>query len=251
METKMMWGEESELSGPRDYFRNSLLLREIEKNQKGKKILDFGAGSGHLILRLLEKGNTCLGIDTSKVVIDVLEEKVKGKFGNKVTTIKGDDKKLFKLTQKFDVVVSGEVLEHIKNEARAIEGFFKILKRDGICVVSVPANKIYWDINDDFSGHYRRYSKNELVELFRKSGFKILKAYYWGFPLSLIWHRLIYLKIIKNKIHMKKKYSGSKTFLGKLLQKGWLKNVLSHIFWLDELFNWTKLGGGLILVAKK
>jgi len=81
METKMMWGEEPELSGPRDYFRNSLLLREIEKNQKGKKILDFGAGSGHLILRLLEKGNTCWGIDTSKVVIDVLEEKVKGKFG--------------------------------------------------------------------------------------------------------------------------------------------------------------------------
>ena len=57
----------------------------------------------------------------------------------------------------------------------------------------------------------------------------------------------------KVKMESKRKiiYSESKTLFGKIIRSEKLKQMFSKIFYFDQLFNWTKLGGGLLLVAQK
>lgn len=249
----MQWGEDPELSGPRNWFRESLMIHEVLNHFRKGKILDFGCGSGNLLIRLVKMGFSGIGIDVSPSAISYFNNQIaRHRLQRSITTIIGTDKSLTQgeYRNNFDVIVCGETLEHIKNDIKTVEGFSKVLKRGGICVVSVPAHMYLWDENDDFSSHYRRYERDNLEKIFTGNGFTIVNVYYWGFPLSLLWHRIIYLRMIRKKRN-NKKFTNSPGIIGYLLSKNFLKKFLSIPFWIDQLFNWARLGGSLILVAKK
>lgn len=252
MMKKAVWGKNPEFWGPRDWFRNSLLLKEIKARGERGFLLDFGCGSGNLLIRLAREHFLGKGIDASSLAVKFLRKRVKKEsLIKKIKVVKGKENFLFKTKDRFNVIVSGETLEHLENDERAVQGFYRSLKRGGICVVSVPSHKWLWDINDDFSGHYRRYEESDLRILFKTAGFKIEKVYYWGFPVSFLWHKLIYLPLIKKEVETGKVYVNNSGFLGKILSWHGTKRIFSIPFWLDQLFNWTRLGGGLILIARK
>lgn len=250
---KMEWGSDPELSGPRNWFRESLIFKELKKYKKDGKVLDFGCGSGNLLFRFVKNGYKCWGIDLSPLAIKYINRKIKQQQLRQLEAHVGDETYLFnkKNREQFDAVVSGETIEHIKDDARVVKGFYNVIKKGGICVVSVPAHKYLWDVNDDFSSHFKRYEQADLAQLFINAGFKIRNVYYWGFPFSLIWHRIVYNRIVKNKVSTDANYSQSNTLFGQILSNNFLKQVFSLPFWFDQLFNWTGLGGGLILTAQK
>jgi 2-polyprenyl-3-methyl-5-hydroxy-6-metoxy-1,4-benzoquinol methylase len=249
-QNKMNWGEEPELTGPRDYFRNTLLINEVMRYKSKGSLMDFGCGSGHLLMRLAKKGYKCVGIDASDTAIRFLNERVEKQRINNITTIEADDQQLKNISQTFDIIVSGETIEHIKDDQGLVNSFYNALNGDGICVISTPAHMYLWDKNDDFSSHFKRYETDELKSMFEKAGFMIEKAYYWGYPLTQIWHTQLYNRLIENKIEKKVNYSKQSpvSFLSKN-QK--VTELLSWPFYFDQLFNWTKKGGGIILVARK
>lgn len=247
-EKKIIWGEDLGFSGPRDFFRNSLILKEVLRNKKHGDILDFGCGSGHLTFRLINKGFSVCGIDSSPLVFQHLLIIKTEKQISKLQVVRGNEKTLFKLKKKFDVVVSGEVLEHLKDDIKAVKGFCKLLKDDGICIVTVPSHPYLWDVNDDYSSHFRRYEKENLIALFEKAGFKIKKCFYFGFPLVYLWHKFVFLPFITRRLQKKQNQinpSNPFSIDSKSL------NIMSIPFWIDQLFNWTEKGGGLLLVAEK
>lgn len=248
---KFKWGSDPQFSGPRDWFRNSLILHEVELRKHKGNLLDFGCGSGNLILRV-KNSFSCLGVDSSGQAVKYANRQLKNRQGKNSIIIKQEnDHFLFKTAKRFDVIVSGEVLEHLKADKQAVKGFYRVLKPGGICVVSVPAHMLLWDITDDYADHFRRYSLKELKGLFEAAGFKVENVYYYGFPLTLCWHRFIFLPLFKSGVERKSIYTGSSTFFGRILASDLLKKLFSIPFRLDNLFNWTNLGNGLILVAVK
>ena len=52
------WGEHPDIYGPRDYFRNMLIFRELKKHKEIKKILDYGCGVGNMLTFLAQKKDT-------------------------------------------------------------------------------------------------------------------------------------------------------------------------------------------------
>ncbi len=251
---KMEWGEDPELSGPRNYYRESMLIQEIRKRKKRGKILDFGCGSGSLLMRIAKYGYKGEGIDLSQSAVAYARMKMKrSTMQNRIHFSVGSVKTLFKKTMrnKFDIVFSGETIEHIKNDQQVIKGLYAVLKKNGICAVSVPAHMKLWDINDDFSSHFKRYEKKSFTQIFKNAGFSVVTCYYWGYPFCFLWHRLVYLPVVEKKINENKTYSKSPSILGYILSKDIFKSLMSYPFWIDSLFNWTGKGGGLILVAKK
>lgn len=246
------WGEDPDFSGPKDWFRNSLIIREIKKRKSSGRILDFGAGNGNLTIRLAKEGFTCLGIDKSKTAIRNLNKKAKSEgLSHKIVGKIGDEKSILKLRDKFDIIVCGETLEHIENDQKVVSSFYKKLKQKGVCVITVPADMDSWDINDDFSSHYRRYGRSHIVKLFESENFKVVKVLLWGFPLGRAWYKMVYLPLVRIKIEKEKIYSDSKGLLGKLVGNNWIKKIASWLFWFDHLFNWTNLGKDMVVVARK
>lgn len=67
----------------------------------------------------------------------------------------------------FDAVLIGEVLEHLREDAKALDNIRQVLKPDGRLIVTVPY------FNDREEGHVRIHSPFSAERLLRMSGFSV------------------------------------------------------------------------------
>jgi SAM-dependent methyltransferase len=80
-----------------------------------------------------------------------------------------------------DAVVLLNVLEHIKEDEKAMRMLFRILKPGGIAILEVPSGSHLFDIYDELLRHYRRYDMKTFRSLTENVGFEVLKASHLGF----------------------------------------------------------------------
>ncbi len=76
--------------------------------------------------------------------------------------------------QYFDLVCGFDVLEHIKDDQRALNEVGRILKNKGKFIFSVPLQKSLYNEYDKTCGHMRRYEAKELVEKLSRAKLKII-----------------------------------------------------------------------------
>lgn len=249
---KVTWGEDPDGCGPRNYFRESLIIDNVKERLEAGKILDAGCGNGSLSRRLAKKGYKVEGIDASKLSIEFLHKKIIE--NNLQKNLHAQVGSIFKVPFKnsyFDGVVCGEVLEHLEDDRKAIKELFCVLKKNGYCVVTVPAKMEKWDSVDDASEHIRRYTREELVQKFEKEGFSVVSSNYWGFPLTNFWHSHIYRPFLEKQMATGFKVTESQGLFAKAMKNEKLVSFFSQAFLIDKIFMHTKLGNSLILVAKK
>ncbi len=108
----------------------------LAPNLNGKKILDAGCGDGWYSARLVEQGSSVTGVDYSIQAVEFARLIVKN-----ATFQEASLTKLPFLDDTFDVIFVIQVLEHIPplELSLAISELARILKKDGVCVVSVPS----------------------------------------------------------------------------------------------------------------
>jgi len=247
----LRWGS-TEISGPRHAHREQLLLRLLEKGlAPGNLILDAGCGSGSLLIALAKKGYRLRGVEFSEGFVAMVQKKIdEAQLGNVAAVSPGTLTRLEFPAECFDAVVCGEVLEHLQDDRQAVQEFHRVLKRGGICAVSVPAHPLLWDETDEWAGHVRRYRKRELVDLFERNGFRAEKAMFWGFPSVLLYHKLIFLPWMKRAARKGAGAQAEKDFR-QAAASGRLESAARLLFSMDGLFRFVPLGIGLMLRAQK
>ena len=247
---RIHWGA-GEIGGPRHEYRESLMLKLLKGDfRKGSVVLDAGCGSGSLLFKLGSFDCIVHGIEQSREFVAKLHDRVKSSNISDTAHIKhGSVIDIPYPDKTFAVVVSGEVLEHVRNDAGVIMEFYRVLMPGGVCVISVPASPALWDFSDEWAGHLRRYTRKGLVNLFEKKGFIVEEAKFWGFPMVWLYHRFLYLPYVKRKASsgipedaITPPDSGKHQFMAK---------ALNMIFRVDSLFRWAPFGIGLILKARK
>ncbi|OGM10526.1 hypothetical protein A2159_01140, partial [Candidatus Woesebacteria bacterium RBG_13_34_9] len=153
-------------------------LFKLIKPFLGQEVLEVGCGIGNFT-PLLAKKSLVFAIDVNEKYTKLLK---KSSFGTTRTGF-GDIEKneYFFKNEKFDTVVCLNVLEHIKNDFKALVNMKKLIKKDGNLVLLVPAHKNLYSQFDKELGHFRRYDKKELLSILRKADFKIdvLKPINW------------------------------------------------------------------------
>lgn len=75
-------------------------------------------------------------------------------------------------------VAAFDVLEHFDDHRAGLAEFRRVLRPGGTLLLSVPAYRWAWTSFDDRQGHYRRYTRPELVQLLTSSGFDVQRATY-------------------------------------------------------------------------
>ena len=80
-----------------------------------------------------------------------------------------------------DAVVLLNVLEHIKDDDKAMRTIFRILKPGGVAILEVPSGSGLFDIYDELLKHYRRYDMKSFRVLAQNAGFEVLKHSHLGF----------------------------------------------------------------------
>ena len=84
-----------------------------------------------------------------------------------------DAHKMSVLSNSFDTVLATELLEHTKSPKKVVKEIYRVLKKDGVCIVSVPF--VYHVHEDENSFDYWRFTPNGLKVLFKEFlGVKII-----------------------------------------------------------------------------
>jgi SAM-dependent methyltransferase len=78
-----------------------------------------------------------------------------------------------------------DVLEHVDDERALLGEIRRVLVPGGKLYLAVPAYRWLWSADDDFAGHFRRYTLRRLGGLLDRGGFRVLFASYFFSPLPL------------------------------------------------------------------
>ena len=121
---------------------------------KSKTVLDAACGTGYGASIMLDAGaKKVVGIDNSSEAIEYCKKNYK----KNNLEFKTEDCEKTNLDDIFDVVVSFETIEHLKNQDSFVSEVKRVLKNDGIFIVSTPNKETYPSGNP--------YHFNEFTEL--------------------------------------------------------------------------------------
>ena len=157
---------------------NNWLFSFIKPHIKGE-ILEVGVGIGNFI-KMLSKRGRVTAIDVNKDYIKMLKDK---KLVSSVGYGDVEKGRYFFGDKKFDSIVCLNVVEHIRNDKKAVSNMNKLLKKGGKLILLIPAHNYLFSNFDKELGHFRRYSKKEVAELIENSGFENIDVRYinwWG-----------------------------------------------------------------------
>lgn len=247
--SKLQW-----VPTPSFLYRNYLYLKIAKSLPTSSRFLDIGSGNGDFVKKLLALGYTGESLDYSPKAIKFMKKhlgKVKG-----ITIRLGNIFKFHPL-KKYDVTFCFEVLEHVKEDAKAMQKIFYFLKPGGTFIMSVPAHMALWANVDVIKGHFRRYEREELCTKLKKAGFKIQSIWSYGFPfLRLIRSFSSSGEFIKSSIPGLKSQKTGESSIQQEYNPVFAPFVSSPLvtiplFAIMNLFLSTDFGLGYIVVAKK
>ncbi|MDQ3075852.1 MAG: methyltransferase domain-containing protein [bacterium] len=140
---------------------------------KNKIVLDIASGSGYGTAMLGMSAKKAIGVDINKNSVDYSNQKYGSK---KVSYVVGDGIKIPLEDGSVDVVVSFETIEHIKDYEKFMSEIKRVLKPDGVLILSTP-NDLEYPEGNHF--HIHEFTPKELQKLTDKY-FSYSKAYYQG-----------------------------------------------------------------------
>lgn len=202
----------------------------------GKNIAEVGAGTGNLteLLSGINAISNITAFEPSVKMYDTLTRNLNG--NNKVTTINSALSEIFdSYTGQFDSILYINVLEHIEDDVAETIKMHRSLNENGHACIFVPALSWLYSDFDRSIGHFRRYHKDQLIQLFDKNGFDIVTVKYIDMLGILPW----YLNFVLMKRHLDHKTT-----------KVYDKLVIPIIKFLDKISP-TPIGKNLLLVARK
>lgn len=151
------------------------ILELIKKYKTNCKLLDIGAGSGILVEEAINLGFEAEGVEPSQW----LQSKAK-ELGLPVHL--GTTKNI-NPAYLYDVVTIIDIIEHVPNPIELLIDIHKVLKDDGIVVVSTPdvgsimaklCGFKWWNFKIPHIGYF---NKKILNTAFNNCGFKLIKIY--------------------------------------------------------------------------
>jgi len=170
---------------PKEYFSNARndLIRYVPKNRK-QRILEIGAGTCDTLLTLKNNGYSDFVVGVDLIELDDSNQKNPLIDEFIIGNIEDID---LEYIDFFDVIILGDILEHLVNPWDALNKISKYLRGGGIIISSIP-NFLYYKnlftvvIRADFKyqdqgildkTHLRFFCKKNIIELFENNNLHV------------------------------------------------------------------------------
>lgn len=211
-----------------------VMIRSLHLSAEAR-ILDAGTSTGTNLRLLRELGFTRVeGVDLSPEAKQYCESKQLGP-----VTI-GDLCALPYTDGQFDLVLATDVLEHVDEDQRAVDEIRRVLRPGGHALITVPAFRSLWGLQDEVSHHKRRYRKPQLLRLLKRSGLICRQAFYFNYLLFVpIW--LARQIILLGRCQLRSENE---------VNTPWINRLLTWIFTADVLSaRWLRPPFGVSILA--
>lgn len=228
-------------------------LRQLRKVLDGKKIniYDAGSGYGQYSYFMSKKLQPCeiYSVDVKEDWINDCKEFFKSQKIENVSFAIEDLTKIIH-TNKFDLIVCVDVMEHIRDDVKVFENYYNALKEDGYLLINTPSiyggSDVHEDDDESFIGEHARdgYSKEDLESKLHPLGFKTYQSKYtYGFWGDKAWRLGIKYPIMMVNI--------SKLILFILPIYYLITFPFTFLMMLIDFNSNNKVGSGINFIAKK
>jgi SAM-dependent methyltransferase len=158
--------------------RRRLATALLEQTGARGRILDLGCGTGGVLQHLGSFGDA-IGLDPAPEAAQYCKRR-------DVPMVVGSGMDLPFADSSFDIVLALDVIEHVPDDVALLREAQRVLRPDGVLLVTVPALPWLWSAHDDVNHHYRRYTMTTLRESLTAGGFRPQRiSYYNGVLLPL------------------------------------------------------------------
>jgi SAM-dependent methyltransferase len=222
--------------------RNRLILWALRRyaGEPGS-YLEVGCGTGFVLSAVQDAFPTarCVGVEPFEAALEIARDRVGG-----AELRRGDAAGLGE-QETFDAVGSFDVLEHIEDDAGALEAMAQALRPGGTLLLTVPQHRWLWSDADDSAGHVRRYRRRELISRVSEAGLEVERC------TSFVTTLLPLLAIGR----LLRRWRPPSDPLSELRMAPWLQSALRPAMALDRaaIRGGANLpaGGSLVVVARK
>jgi SAM-dependent methyltransferase len=206
----------------------------------GRRVLDAGCGVGNFMSLIALEVDLLVGLDLSKLNVEVARERFRGL--PNVQVHRGDlDSDLPNIVgSEFDTVVLLDVLEHVEDDVALLEQCRQVIQPEGHLLIKVPACPWLFGAVDEASGHFRRYSPGLLRQKVESANWSVLSCRYMNIAGVIpYWIKSVLLR---------RKANFSRTFSP--LQLRLIRGLVPLCKWIDSACG-PPVGQSLVLVARR
>jgi glycosyltransferase involved in cell wall biosynthesis len=137
----------------------------------GERILEIGAGIGNLTSNLVPR-TVYWASDINPQYLDRLKRLKQTRPYLQVQYTDASAGETYPAEQ-FDTVICLNVVEHLEDDVRALRNIRGSLEKNGRAIILVPNGPGLYGSLDRVLGHYRRYTRDQLVEACARAGFRV------------------------------------------------------------------------------
>jgi SAM-dependent methyltransferase len=175
------------------------LLDELFREGENTRILEAGCGTG-ANLKILERYGKAVGVDISSEAVRYALSR-----GCRDVRLMGETRLPFP-DRSFDCVISLDVIEHIEDDAGALNEYARVLRPNGTLFLTVPAYRWIWSCHDEVNRHKRRYTRRILLGRLSRAGFTLERiSYFSTFLFPIIAGSRIVIRHIDRLYHLRQK----------------------------------------------
>ena len=138
----------------------------------GDRVLELGAGRGNMSVHLMPR-SLYWATDVNSHYLNYLATLQATRPYMRVAYTNAMDAATFPAGQSFDTVVCLNVVEHLEDDRGALQHIRDVLIDGGRAVILVPCGPKLYGSLDEVLGHFRRYTKEQLVNVAAQAGFHV------------------------------------------------------------------------------
>lgn len=223
--------------------RNQIIVDALHRHAPGLgSFLEIGCGTGFVLsgVRVAFPGADLTGTEIFTEGLVHAAHRLPG-----VRLVQMDAREIPAI-DSFDAIGAFDVIEHIEEDREVLAQVYRALVPGGTLLLTVPQHAWLWSEQDDRAHHVRRYSRADLVDKVRASGFEVLQIS------SFVTLLLPFMALSRLR------KSGSRTAADpyrELRMVSWLNRLFFLAMQVDRaalrLGLSLPVGGSLLLVARK
>lgn len=169
-----------------------MYLKERLRGLTPGRFVEIGVGQGFLSKLLLDQGWTGVGFDLNPESIVNAKDLNQHHIAQERYRLVAADWMNLEAADPVDLIISSMVLEHLDepDEVAYLKKCRGSITDSGLVVLLVPASPAHWGMEDEIAGHFRRYTKQRLVQKAEQAVLKTAHIAGLTYPISNILYPL-------------------------------------------------------------
>ncbi len=161
-------------------------MADVIRPYVGDRVLEVGAGTGNMSVHLMPR-SVYWATDVNSHYLDYLVTLRATRPYMRVAHTNAMDPATFPTGQSFDTVVCLNVIEHVEDDLGALRNIWNVLEDGGRAIILVPCGPGLYGTLDEVLGHFRRYTREQLVGVAEQAGFRVEETLKFNRPGVPVW----------------------------------------------------------------